>query len=223
MLLVDTADRHAVARWVRFPGVTGFTTNPTLMARAAGVEALRAREYLAAGTELARLASDAETVADFMIQGFGTPAQIMEQAETYLRTVRDPVAKRLWIKLPPTREALSCCAELHALGCKTLVTAVFTAPQAYLSMKAGADGVAVYLGRMMRLDSLWREPMQAIADVVTGAGGTLLLASLPDLETVQRGLSYSQDLTLPPQVLETMLASDLSADAVADFNARVDA
>jgi transaldolase len=221
MLLVDAADRHAIARWARFPGVSGFTTNPMLMARSAGVESLSAREYLAAGVELCGIANETETVTDFMLQGIGAPRQIMAQAEAYLHAVRDPAAKRLWIKLPPTRDALSCCPVLHRLGCKTLVTAVFTAAQAYLAMKAGADGVAVYLGRMRKQHEQWQAPMQAIADVIGAAGGTLLLASFPDLDTVERGMPYSQDLTVPPQVLEAMLDSDMSASAIEDFNARV--
>lgn len=221
MLLVDTADRHAIARWARFPGVSGFTTNPTLMARAAGVESLPARQYVAAALDLCALADETDAVTDFMIQGFGAPGQIMAQAEAWLRAVRDPAAKRLWIKLPPTRDALSCCAALHGLGCRTLVTAVFTAAQAYLTMQAGADGVAVYLGRMRKFHEQWQVPMQAIADVIGAAGGTLLLASFPDLDTVERGVPYSRDMTVPPPVLEAMLTSDLSASAVEDFNARV--
>ncbi len=221
MLLVDTADRHAIARWARFPGVTGFTTNPMLMARAAGVETLSVRDYLAAGIDLCRIASETETVADFMLQGVGSPREIMAQAEAYIHAVRDPAAKRLWIKLPPTRDALSCCAVLQRLGCKTLVTAVFTAAQAYLAMQAGANGVAVYLGRMRKSHEQWQAPMQAIADVTGAAGGTLLLASFPDLDTVERGLPYSQDMTVPPPVLEAMLTSDLSDGALGDFNARV--
>lgn len=221
MLLVDTADRHAIARWARFPGVTGFTTNPSLMARSAGVETMSAKDYLAAGITLCGLAGETETVTDFMIQGVGAPREIMAQAEAYLHAIRSPAAKRLWIKLPPTRDALSCCAVLNRLGCKTLVTAVFTAAQAYLAMKSGADGVAVYLGRMRKSHEQWETPMRAIADTVGGMGGTVLLASFPDVDTVERGIAYSQDLTVPPQVLEAMLDSDLSAQAIEDFNARV--
>ena len=221
MLLVDTADRHAIARWARYPGVAGFTTNPSLMARSAGVEALTAKDYLAAGVTLCGLAVETETVTDFMLQGIGEPRQIMAQAEAYLHALSTPSAKQLWIKLPPTRDALSCCGVLNRMGCKTLVTAVFTAAQAYLAMTAGADGVAVYLGRMRKLHEHWEAPMRAIADVIGMAGGTLLLASFPDLDTVERGLAYSQDLTVPPQVLEAMLESDLSAMAIKDFNARV--
>ena len=221
MLLVDTADRHAIARWARFPGVTGFTTNPSLMARSAGAETMPAKDYLAAGIALCGLAGETETVTDFMIQGIGAPRQIMAQAEAYLHAVRDPAAKRLWIKLPPTRDALSCCGVLNRMGCKTLVTAVFTAAQAYLAMRSGADGVAVYLGRMRKYHEQWEAPMRGIADVIGGMGGTLLLASFPDVETVERGLAYSHDMTVPPQVLEAMLGSDLSTQALDDFSARV--
>jgi transaldolase len=223
MLFVDTADRHAIARWARFPGVTGFTTNPTLMARTSGAEKLKARDYVAAALDLCALANDTETVSDFMIQGFGSPAQIMEQAQAYLRAVAEPAAKRLWLKLPPTRDALSCCPALDELGCKTLVTAVFTPAQAFVAMQAGADGVAVYVGRMIKALDDWQAPLRAIADIVGGAGGTTLLASFPDLATVERALPYSAALTVPPPVLESMLSSDLSASALADFNARVGA
>ncbi|MGE0667327.1 MAG: transaldolase family protein [Sphingomonadales bacterium] len=221
MLLVDTADRHAIARWTRFPGVTGFTTNPNLMARAAGVESMKSNDYRAAALGLCRLSNDIEPVAHVMVQGFGQPEQIVDQADAYLQALRPSAGKQLWVKLAPTREAVSCCAALHELGCKTLVTAVFTAAQALVAMKAGADGVAVYIGRMRKVNDRWDAQMGIIADVVGAAGGTVLLASFPDLETVELGLSYSQDLTVPPQVLEAMLSSDLSASALEDFNARI--
>ena len=71
MLLVDTADRHAIARWARFPGVSGFTTNPMLMARSAGVETLSARDYLAAGVELCGIAKYLDIKGCEVVSGTG--------------------------------------------------------------------------------------------------------------------------------------------------------
>ncbi len=69
-------------------------------------------------------------------------------------------------------------------------------------MEAGADGVAVYLGRLMRLERDWEKQLETIAAIVKSAGRTLLLASFPDRQTVEIGLRYSRDITAPPSVLD---------------------
>ena len=58
MLLVDTADQNAILDALKFPGVQGFTTNPTLIARAAGAEALSLDEYVAAARKLCGMSAD---------------------------------------------------------------------------------------------------------------------------------------------------------------------
>jgi transaldolase len=88
-------------------------------------------------------------------------------------------------------------------------------------MEAQADGVAVYLGRLMRREESWQVQLERIANVVHNAGKMLLLASFPDRETVEHGLAYSRDLTVPPQILKELLESPHSHEAVRTFDSRI--
>jgi fructose-6-phosphate aldolase 2 len=221
MLLVDTADQGAIRKALEFPGVQGFTTNPTLMARAAGAETLSLDAYVAAARKLCRMSAETGAVRQLMIQAVGGPNEIVMQAGLYLDDLKAANETRLWIKLAPTPASLACCGKLTEIGCATLATAVFTAAQAYVAMEAGASGVAVYLGRLMRLDGDWQRRLEDIAAIVKGAERTLLLASFPDRQTVEVGLRYSREITAPPSVLEDLLTSSLSQDAIKAFDEKV--
>jgi len=221
MLLVDTADQGAILNAMKIPGAQGFTTNPALMVRAAGAEVLSLDDYIGAARGLCRMAADDGAIRHLMIQAVGDKDDALRQAECYLDDLKAARGKKLWIKLAPSRAGIACCAALQELGCASLVTAVFTAAQAYVAMEAGADGVAVYLGRLMRREKDWQERVEDIAAIVKSAERTLLLASFPDRQTVEVGLRFSRDLTAPPAVLEDLLSSSLSQEAIDAFDEKV--
>jgi len=221
MLLVDTADPNAIAEALAFPGVQGFTTNPTLIARAAGAESQTHGDYVRAARRLCVLAAQRSEVRHFMIQAVDGAEDVVSQAKTYIEALPPGSDKKLWIKLPPTRAFLNSCRRIEELGCASLVTAVFTPAQAYVAMEAGADGVAVYLGRLMRTESDWRPQLERIVDIMREAQKLLLLASFRDRETIETGLAFSRNLTAPPELLGEMLRSTQAEEAVDAFNARV--
>lgn len=221
MLLVDTADQRAILNALQFPGVQGFTTNPALMARAAGADVLSLEEYIGAARKLCTLSDDIGAIRHLMIQAVGDADDAVRQATLYRDALKAAHDKKLWMKLTPTPASLSCCPALKDMGCATLVTAVFTATQAYVAMEAGADGVAVYLGRLMRLEPDWELQLETIAAIVKSAGRTMLLASFPDRQTVEIGLRHSRDITAPPAVLAELLASPLSLEAIKGFDEKV--
>jgi transaldolase len=221
MLLVDTADQDAILKALEFPGVQGFTTNPTLMARAAAAEVLSLDDYIAAARKLCRMSTGIGAIRHLMIQAVGGADDAPKQAALYLDDIKAARDKKLWMKLTPTPMSLACCSALKGMGCACLVTAVFTATQAYVAMEAGADGVAVYLGRLMRLETDWESQLESIAAIVKSAERTLLLASFPDRRTVEVGLRFSRDITAPPDVVDELLTSSLSQEAIEGFDEKV--
>lgn len=221
MIFVDTADRAELSQTLSAGYVKGFTTNPTLFLRALGVESLSASQYVSTALDLVEFAASSETVRDFMIQGVGAPERILIQARRYREALGDQGDKKLWIKLPPTREHLSLCSGLAALGCRTLITSVFTPTQALAALESHADGVAVYLGRLMLRDECWEGKLESIADLVLSHGRMLLMASLPDLTRVETALRYSEDITVPFAMIEQLLLSPFSSEAISAFNAQV--
>lgn len=221
MILVDTADAGAIDRALAFPGVCGFTTNPLLIARAAGRASLTLPDYVAAGETLCRLAKARAGVRHVMIQAVDEPGQALDQARAWREALAPAGHARLWIKLPPTPGHLALCGELARLGCASLVTAVFTAAQAEVAMSAGADGVAVYFGRLTRGDPDGEAVVARIAHCVRRAGRLLLLASLADAMLIECALAYSADLTLPPEMLAGLLAAPGTTRALEQFDAAI--
>jgi transaldolase len=223
MLLVDTADLALILEAIQLPAVHGFTTNPTLMAKAANVESLPVSEYITRAIDLCHLFRDSgiKHLKDLMIQVVGPPTEMLKQANTYVENLGTATSAQLWIKLSPTQESIACCESIKNLGCKTLITAVFTATQAYVAMESGADGIAVYVGRLMRLEKDWKDQLGRIAQVVHAVDKTLLLASFPDRQTVEVALEYSQDLTLPPNILKELLTSPHTEDALRIFDSKI--
>mgnify|MGYP000897101077 CR=1 FL=1 len=221
MLLVDSADRQAILQALQYPGVQGVTTNPALMARAAGADVLSLDDYVAAARRLCNMSAGIGAFRHLMIQAVGDADSALRQAALYLDDLKAARDKKLWIKLTPTPASVACCPALREIGCAALVTAVFTPTQAYVAMEAGADGIAVYLGRLMRLEAEWEKTLETIAAVVKSAERTLLLASFPDRRAIDVGLRYSRDITAPPAVLDELLASSLSQSAIKGFDQKI--
>lgn len=221
VILVDTADAGAIDRALAFPAVYGFTTNPALIARAAGVTSLSLTDYVEAGETLCRLAKARAGARHVMIQTAGEPGRALDQAQAWRDALAPATHARLWIKLPPTPGHLALCGELARLGCASLVTAVFTAAQAEVAMGAGADGVAVYFGRLTRGQPDGEAVVARIAHCVRRAGKMLLLASLAEPALVERALAFSADLTLPPDMLDALLTAPGTTQALAQFEAAV--
>jgi len=224
MLLVDSANPDEIRQAMALPAVRGVTTNPNLITRANGVEVMPASQYLNQCYVLCQLFKTHKWGAgnQLMLQGVGSTDQILEQAKTYTSIIAPNADTKLWIKLLPTSEALACCPAIQQQGHATLVTAVFTAAQALMAVESGADGIAVYVGRLMRFEpENWQKILEQIAHVMNEAKKLLLLASFPDLQTVETALTYSRDLTVQPIVLLQMLNSPHSEAAITDFNSKI--
>lgn len=221
MIFIDSADREELSHALSTPFVKGFTTNPTLFLRALGGAHLSAPDYVSTALDLVDFAGGNTAVRDFMIQGVGAPEQILAQASTYRNALRGQPDKKLWIKLLPTAAHLSLCPGLASLECRTLVTAVFTPLQAHAALESGADGVAVYLGRLMKNDESWERKLETMARLILPRKKMLLMASLSDAAKVEIALRYSEDITVPFAVIDQLLRSPFSDEAIAAFDAQV--
>lgn len=225
MLLVDTAATTEIRTALDNPAFSGFTTNPRLIAQAAGQEALSYAAYRQFCESLCRFAGEDARVHNFMIQTIGADTQTQELASACLaqlaRAGSPPRSPKLWIKLPPTLTHLRSIDMLQRMGCKTLVTGVFTPAQALLAMDSAADGVAVYFGRLLKHCSDWERDLATIVEIMREKKGLLLLASLPEPGVLAQSLRYSRDITLPPALIPKLMDSSLSQTAIEEFAQRV--
>ena len=106
-------------------------------------------------------------------------------------------------------------------GTRIAYTAVYTLPQAYSGLLAGAEWIIPYFGRLRRagVDACYRIGEMARLLRTQRAETRLLVASLksPD-DIIESTLAGAHDITAQPDVIRAMAQSSLTTDALAGFS-----
>lgn len=204
-LFLDSAEVSHIRRYVPWGVVDGVTTNPSLIAKSGRVF----EEVIAEICGLVDGPVSAEVVA--------TDADGMVAEGTRLAAIHDHVV----VKVPLTEAGLVATRRLAAEGIRTNVTLCFSANQALLAAKAGATFVSPFIGR---LDDVGQRGMDLIADVMAiyRAYPTIrtevIVASVRHAEHVREAARLGAHIaTVPPKLLEQMVAHPLTAKGLADF------
>jgi len=209
-LLVDSAWIEVVTQVCRDFPVTGVTTNPSILR--AAIERgqmlpvdILARQLLTICSGTVFLQPVAEDADELMMIG-----------RNYMSI--DPA--HIVLKLPMTSEGLRAGKTLKNEGARIAFTAVYTLPQAYSGMLAGAEWIIPYFGRLRRagLDACARIDEMARLLRVQRAETRLLVASLksPD-DVIEATMAGAHDITAQPDIIRAMLQSPLTNDALAGF------
>ena len=146
-LFIDTANVTHIKEANEWGVICGVTTNPSLIAK----EGRDFKEVVKEITSIVDGPISAEVIS------LEAPGMIEEAKD--LATIH----KNIVIKIPMTLEGLKATKALTALGIKTNVTLVFSAPQALLAARAGATYVSPFIGR---LDDLGQDGMNLIEEIV---------------------------------------------------------
>lgn len=209
-LFIDSADR-AVWNDLAPSGIfSGVTTNPLLLQRAG------LRCELAT---LAALHEEAITLSfgEIQIQSWGeTPASLAAMALELA-----DLGPEVVVKLPATQMGFSAARQLHLdrPATRVTMTAVYAPGQVLAASAFGAAYAAPYYAR---LKEAGEDADAALAQMRAAAGPQteLLVASLRSVDQVVHLTSLGHRcFTLPPQVAEGLFESELTARAVADFEA----
>jgi transaldolase len=153
-LFLDTANVSHVAEVASWGVLDGVTTNPTLVAkegtlrRSSGQELFK--EVVLAMCEHVPCVSAQVTATDF--EG------MRKQGEEYASW-----HKHVVVKVPMTTEGLKALKYFRSKGIKTNTTLVFSAAQALLAAKAGANIISPFIGR---LDDAGEDGMALIAEIM---------------------------------------------------------
>lgn len=143
---IDTADVKEIRECWEMGLIDGVTTNPTLAAKTG-------RKYDDTLKEIASIVDgpiSAETVS-LDLEG------MMKEARHFAK-----IHKNLVVKIPMTLTGMKAVRQCGKEGIKTNVTVTFTANQALLVAKAGADYVSPFIGR---LDDISEEGMEVISQI----------------------------------------------------------
>ncbi len=196
-IFLDTADVREIKDLAGLGVVDGITTNPSLVAK----EGRPFREIVDEILQIVDGPISLEVVAtDY--QG------MLGEARTLAKIHANVV-----VKIPLITDGLRAVRQLAQEGIKTNVTLCFSASQALLAAKAGANYISPFVGR---LDDISHVGMDLVREIVTiyqnyDFPTRVLAASLRGpVHVVEAAMAGAHIATMPPAVLRQMIKHPLT-------------
>lgn len=202
---IDTANIDEIRSANALGVLAGVTTNPSLIAKEAGVSFHdRLREI----TE--------------EVSGSVSAEVISEDAEGMISEGKElaAIAPNITVKVPMTLEGLKAVKAFHDLNIKTNVTLIFNANQALLAARAGASYVSPFLGR---LDDIGHNGMDLVATIAEifdrhDIQTEIIAASIRHpLHVIDAALNGAHIATIPYNVLGQLVKHPLTDQGIEKF------
>lgn len=203
-LFIDTANLEAIRKVADLGLLDGVTTNPTLAARE--------------GMPLDELYMEIAEICDgpVNVEAVSTDADgIIEEARRFAS-----MSPKFVVKIPTTIEGLKAVNKLSAEGVKTNCTLCFSANQAILVSKAGADYVSPFIGR---LDDIGHDGMKIVEDILWIYSNydfdtEVIVASVRHpLHVLDAGRLGAHVVTIPPAVIDKLIQHPLTDIGIEKF------
>jgi transaldolase len=195
---IDTANLDEIRECTELGLIDGVTTNPSLVAKEGNVDF---KEHL-------------KKICD-MVKGDISAEVTALDTEGMLREGRDyaKVAPNVVVKCPMTLDGLKATRTLRQEGIKVNMTLCFSASQALLAAKAGANYISPFIGR---LDDVSTDGVQLIRDIVQiydnyGFTTEVLAASIRHpMHIVECALAGADVATIPFKVIQQLVKHPLT-------------
>jgi transaldolase len=206
-IFLDTADLTEIRRAAEAGLIDGITTNPSLLAKAAGGEG-DPRAILEEICAAVPGPISAEVVA--------TDADTMVREGKKLAKIADNIV----VKAPLTEAGLVACRRFRAEGIMVNVTLCFSPTQALLAAKADATYISPFVGR---LDDISMDGMELIRQIRAIYDNydfetQILSASIRHPQHVVESALAGADVgTMPAKVLWQLLEHPLTDKGLAGF------
>lgn len=203
-LFIDTANLEAIEKIADLGLLDGVTTNPTLASR----EGIPLDELYMKIAGICDGPVNVEAVSD-------NADGIIEEARRFAS-----MSPKFVVKIPTTTEGLKAVNKLSAEGVKTNCTLCFSANQALLVAKAGANYVSPFIGR---LDDIGHEGMKLIEDIVWIYANydydtEVIVASIRHpLHVLEAARLGAHIATVPPAVIDKLIQHPLTDIGVEKF------
>jgi transaldolase len=204
---LDTADLTEIRRASDAGMIDGITTNPSLLAKAAGADH-EPRDILKEICDVVNGPISAEVVAlkyDDMVREGKELAKL---------------ADNIVVKVPLTEDGLHACRSFRSEGIKVNVTLCFSPTQALMAAKAGATYISPFVGR---LDDISQNGMLLIEQIVQiyqnyDFETEVLVASVrhPN-HIVEAALMGAHVATMPFKVLDMLIKHPLTDKGIQGF------
>jgi len=145
-LFLDGSDIDKIRKFSDLGLIDGVTTNPSII--------------LKSGKNMIEIISE---LADIVSGSVSAEVSALDSEKMVEEGVKlSEIAENVTVKLPITWDGLGACNTLSKKGISVNMTLCFSASQALLAAKAGADYVSPFIGR---LDDLNLEGVNLISDI----------------------------------------------------------
>ena len=194
---VDSANIEEIAELKNLGLADGVTTNPSLILKAG-------RNFQVIAKDICELIEGPVSLEVSSV----SIDQMRAEAEK-LRVISENVV----VKLPMTWNGLKVCRDLANSGIKVNMTLCFTANQAILAAKAGAEFVSPFVGR---LDDTKIDGVSLIKEIRTiydnySFRTKILAASIRSLEHIKNcAIAGAEAVTAPPAILRELVSHPLT-------------
>ena len=206
-LLIDDANLEKIGKMMEYYPCDGVTTNPSILAK----EGKEPYAQLKAIRSL--IGNDMELHVQVVSL---TAEEMVIEAEK----ITEILGKNTYIKVPSVPEGIKAMKTLKAKGFNITATAIYTAQQAYLAAKAGADYVAPYINRIDNLGADGVETAKTIQNILENNDlpTEILAASFKNSQQVLSLCEYGVGAaTAAPDIIEGLLKNPTVTAAVDAF------
>ncbi len=201
---VDSAEVKEIREIADLGMLDGVTTNPSLIMKAG-------RDIREVTKEICALTpgpvSSEVTATDY--------DGMMKEAASLVK-----IAKNICIKVPLTPDGLKACKALRGKGTMVNVTLCFSANQALLAAKAGANFISPFIGR---LDDIGLDGAELLGEIRTIYDNydfktELLASSIRTVNHVKQAALIGADVvTVPPAVIKALYKHPLTDKGLEAF------
>ena len=194
---VDSANIEEITKLKNLGLADGVTTNPSLI--------------LKAGRNFQSIAKDICELIEGPVS-LEVSSSSIDQMRAEAEKLR-VISKNVVVKLPITWNGLKVCRDLANSGIKVNMTLCFTANQAILAAKAGAEFVSPFVGR---LDDTKIDGVGLIKEIRTiydnySFRTKILAASIRSLEHIKNcAIAGAEAVTAPPVILRELVNHPLT-------------
>lgn len=209
-MYLDTANVEEIKYFSDFKWITGVTTNPTLLKKIPHQNRETIIDNISALLDGRQL---------FVQISGQTSEELVKEADQLLGKYRGKIS----LKIAADKAGFEAIELIKKKYPRVIIlaTAIFSVEQAYLAAIAGCDWVAPYINRMenQSLDAL--EMVEKIATLYkkNSLRTRILGASFKNSGQVMNTLlAGADDVTVPAEILESMMANKLASDSITTFN-----
>ena len=203
---LDTANVEDIRKAAAMGVICGVTTNPSLIARE--------------GRDFKEVLQEISSIVDGPISG--EVKATTTEAEAMIEEARE-IAQfhpNMVVKIPMTVEGLKAVKVLAKEKIKTNVTLIFSANQALLAARAGANYVSPFLGRLDDISTDGVELVRTIAEIfaIYELPTEIIAASVRHpMHVTQCALAGADIATVPYAVIEAMTKHPLTDAGIEKF------